>query len=38
MIVALCFDIRVGHQEYGKNDDHNVPTREDETSKGVVVI
>lgn len=38
MIVALCFDICVCHQEYGKDDDHNVPTREDETSRGVVMI
>ena len=32
MIVALRFDICVDHQGYGKDDDHNVPTREDMTS------
>lgn len=38
MVVALSFDIRVSHQEYCKDDDHDVPTWEDETSIGVVVI
>lgn len=37
MIVAFRFDIRVCHQEYGKNDDYNVPTRKYETTMGVVV-
>lgn len=36
MIVAPRFNISIGHQEYSKNDDHNVPTREDQTSMVVV--
>ena len=38
MIVALRFDICVGHQEDGENDDNYVPTWEDKTNTGIVVI
>lgn len=38
MIVTLRLNIRVCHQEYSQDDDHDVPTREDKTSNGVVVI
>lgn len=38
MIVALRFYIRVGHQEYSKDDDHNIPTRENEARMAIMII
>lgn len=32
MIVAPRFNVSVGHQEYGQDDNHDVPTGEDEAN------
>ena len=28
VIITLCLDIRIGHQEHGEDDHHHVPSRE----------
>ena len=33
MVVTLCLDIRVGHQEHGENKRDDVPSRKDQAKK-----
>ena len=37
MVVALCFNVRIRHQEHGKYNDNNVPTRENQSDKVCLV-
>ena len=38
MVIAFCFNICIGHQEYGKNDGDDVPTGENETTGDSLLV
>lgn len=38
MVVALCFDVGISHQEHRENESDDIPSREDESEGGYQLV